>query len=155
MNGEVNQRGMSVGATLLGTAIECDRQLVPGRGASAQYWTKQTLRNSSAVTHQYVLASQNGLGCALLTQTTSDRYGPGTFSLVTQEQGRNTTPEPVDDETIKFFDAHHVEQLKDTQRLPEWFNKRQFWITGTRALTLGKRYAHLTCSGGAAIGGLS
>ncbi|KAI2512812.1 hypothetical protein MHU86_1600 [Fragilaria crotonensis] len=132
VNGEVNQWSVSVGAMLLGTTKRMrsfpftydqhpgpDRRLIAEKGASAHYWATKAIRNGSRVTHQYALASRNGLG--------------GWFSCK-----RLMT----DDEVIRLFEADHVEQLTDTQRSPEWFNQRQFRITGTTALALWKRYAH-------------
>ncbi|KAI2502155.1 hypothetical protein MHU86_12291 [Fragilaria crotonensis] len=139
VNGEVNQWSVSVGAMLLGTTKRMrsfpftydqhpgpDRRLIAEKGASAHYWATKAIRNGSRVTHQYALASRNGLGRVVLMQTTDDRYGPGKFTLVTRQRGCDVAPEPTDDEVIRLFEADHVEQLTDTQRSPEWFNQRQF-----------------------------
>ena len=81
-----------------------DWQLIPEKGAY-----------SSAVTHQCASTSWKGLGCVVLMQKNTDRYGPKKSTLVTQESGCDTAPEPADDETIEFFEAHHIEQLTDAQ----------------------------------------
>ena len=160
VNGEVNQWSVSVGATLLGTAKRMrsfpftydqqhpgpDRMLVAEKGASAQYWARKTIKNGSTVSHQYALASRNGLGRVVLKQTTDDRYGSGKFTLVSRRRGCDMSVEPAENETIERFEAENVEQLTASQRSPEWFNQRQFRITGTSALAIWKRYAHMARS---------
>jgi hypothetical protein len=42
-----------------------------------------------------------------------------------------------------LFEEDDVDQLTATQRSPEWFNQRQFRITGTSALALWKHFAQL------------
>ena len=124
-----------------------DRHLVAERGASAQYWAKRTIRNGPAVTHQYALASRNGLGRVVLMQTTDDRYGPGKFTLVTKLRGRKFTYLTSSNETFAAFEAENVVSLTGEQRTPVWFNQRQFRITGTSALAIWKRYAYLARAG--------
>jgi hypothetical protein len=89
-------------------------QLIAENGASAHYWAKKTIRNGSIVTHQYSSASRNRLGQVVLMQTTDDRYISGKFTLVTQQQGCDTAPEPTDDEVTRLFGEEHAELLTDT-----------------------------------------
>ena len=161
INGEVNQWSVSAGATLLGTAKRMQsfpftydqqpgpkRQLVPERGASAQYWAKRTIKNGPTVTHQYALASRNGLGRVVLMQTTDDRYGPGKFTLVTRKRGIHCEYSPSGLDIFDKFDTENVVNLTCEQRTPEWFNQRQFRITGTSALVVWKHYAYLARAAG-------
>ncbi len=160
MKGEVNQWSVSIGASLLGTAKRMrsfpftydqtpgpDRQLVTEKGAAAQYWAKKMVQHGPTVTNQYAMASRNGLGRVIMMQTTIDSNGPGKFTLVTQRQCRDTVPEPTTNEKLLQFETYLIEQLIATQRSPEWFNQRQFRITGTSAFAQWKRFAHLALSG--------
>jgi SAP domain len=50
-------------------------------------------------------------------------------------------------EMLSLFETNLIEQLTATQGSPEWFNQRQFRITGTSAFALWKRLAHLALAG--------
>jgi hypothetical protein len=78
--------------------------------------------------------------------TTNEKYGPGKFTLITQAQCGDTIPAATDarnELVLKSLEDDDVNHLTATQRSPEWFNKRQFRITGTSAHALWKHFARL------------
>ena len=88
------------------------------------------------------MANRNGLGRVVLMQTTNANFGPGKFTLVTCGALSDAAPARTSNEQLLFFEEESVDQLTSTQRSPEWFNQRQFRITGTSALVLWKHIAH-------------
>ena len=153
--GEVNQWSIAAGATLLGTAKRRrsfpftydqvpgpDRQLITEKGAAAEYWAKKSVKVGATNTQQYAMANRNGLGRVVLIQTTNEKFGPGKFTSVTRGAFPDAAPARTSNEQLTFFEEESVDQLTSTQQLPEWFNQRQFRITGTSALVLWKHIAH-------------
>ncbi len=153
--GEVKQWSIAAGATLLGTAKRMrsfpftydqvpgpDQQLITEKGAAAQYWAKKSVKVGATNTQQYAMANRNGLGRVVLMQTTNEKFGPGKFTLVTRGAFPDAAPARTSNEQLLFFEEESVDQLTSTQRSPEWFNQRQFRITGTSALVLWKHIAH-------------
>ena len=64
--------------------------------------------------------------------------------MITQAQCGDTDSTTVTaNRTLQLFEEDNVDQLTATQRSPEWFNQRQFRITGTSALALWKHFAQL------------
>jgi hypothetical protein len=145
--GEVMHLAMNLGCDLNGTAKKIASfpftfGKAPGRnqvevsedGAQSVYWmSKVTPELASQGKTHYALAYKSGLGRVVLAQTTVPECGPGHWSFVSRNRGRDVPPPPTTNAALLAFEQNNVLQVTATQRTPEWFKARFGRFTGTAA----------------------